>query len=90
MARADTPARVLCLRWKVNSGLASMLEYQSRRPGVPVMYNRRFKLWNHISLRWPGPVWLPYSMGKAFSRPLHKSLPHCSHILIAIVTFFRK
>ena len=36
-----------------------MFEYQSRRPGVPVMYNRPFKLWNHIPLRRACPVLLP-------------------------------
>src|SRR2546425_13285103 len=51
-ALAGKSACMLSLRWKVNSGCANRLAYQSRRlGGLPVMYTCPSIWWNCISMR---------------------------------------
>src|SRR2546429_9904405 len=63
VALAGRSAWMLSLRWKVNSGCASRLAYQSRRlGGLPVMYTCLSIWWNRISMRRGCPVFLPLVM----------------------------
>src|SRR5215510_13396127 len=80
VARAGKSAWMLSLRWKVNSGCASRLAYQSRRlGGLPVMYTCPSIWWNRISMRCGCPVFRPLVV-MSITPPCARACCTCSSI----------